>query len=550
VRPFLTLHHPAEARRYYEAGLWRSDTFYSLLAKHAAERPAAIALQDGRRQLSWQGLAEWVDGVAAEFATRGLAGGDRVSIWMSNRAEAIVTFLACAREGIACNPSLHRTFTCGEIGRLLERLAARALVTEPDWGADRARGDLDAVLAKLPSAPVVFTPDTFPSAPVMSETAAGFPPTRSALAGMTPPSADPDRVAYLAFTSGTTGTPKCVMHSHNTLLANARDLVRDWGHGPGTVLLSLSPLSHHIAWVGVAQWLLAGCRFVTNDPPPGKSTLDWIVDTGATYVMGVPTHAMDVLAEQKARGLEKLGAVSTFYMAGAAIPPSVAAAFVAQGIRPQNVYGMTESSSHQYTHPGDDTATIVETCGRGGPAYEVRLFDPADREREVAVGEVGEIAGRGALLMLGYFDNQAATEASFNREGWFLSGDLGVMDARGNLKIVGRSKDLIIRGGHNIYPAHIEALALRHAGVARAACFPVADERLGERVCIAVMGGVAPEELLAHLGREGLSRYDMPEYFVRVEAFPLTASGKILKRELVEMVKRGELVPAAVRYQG
>jgi acyl-CoA synthetase len=118
------------------------------------------------------------------------------------------------------------------------------------------------------------------------------------------------------------------------------------------------------------------------------------------------------------------------------------------------------------------------------------------------------------------------------------------------LKIVGRSKDLIIRGGHNIYPAHIEALALRHAGVARAACFPVADERLGERVCIAVMGGVAPEELLAHLGREGLSRYDMPEYFVRVEAFPLTASGKILKRELVEMVKRGELVPAAVRYQG
>jgi acyl-CoA synthetase len=550
VRPFLTLHHPAEARRYYEAGLWRSDTFYSLLAKHAAARPAAIALQDGRRQLSWQGLAEWVDGVAAEFATRGLAGGDRVSIWMSNRAEAIVTFLACAREGIACNPSLHRTFTCGEIGRLLERLAARALVTEPDWGADRARGDLDAVLAKLPSAPVVFTPDTFPSAPVMSETAAGFPPTRSALAGMTPPSADPDRVAYLAFTSGTTGTPKCVMHSHNTLLANARDLVRDWGHGPGTVLLSLSPLSHHIAWVGVAQWLLAGCRFVTNDPPPGKSTLDWIVDTGATYVMGVPTHAMDVLAEQKARGLEKLGAVSTFYMAGAAIPPSVAAAFVAQGIRPQNVYGMTESSSHQYTHPGDDTATIVETCGRGGPAYEVRLFDPADREREVAVGEVGEIAGRGALLMLGYFDNQAATEASFNREGWFLSGDLGVMDARGNLKIVGRSKDLIIRGGHNIYPAHIEALALRHAGVARAACFPVADERLGERVCIAVMGGVAPEELLAHLGREGLSRYDMPEYFVRVEAFPLTASGKILKRELVEMVKRGELVPAAVRYQG
>jgi acyl-CoA synthetase len=356
-------------------------------------------------------------------------------------------------------------------------------------------------------------------------------------------------VAYLAFTSGTTGNPKCVMHSHNTLLANARDLVRDWRHGPETVLLSLSPLSHHIAWVGVAQWLLAGCRFVTNDPPPGTSTLDWIVETGATYVMGVPTHAMDVLAEQRARGLAKLGSVSVFYMAGAAIPPSVAAAFVAQGIRPQNVYGMTESSSHQYTHPGDDTATIVETCGRGGPAYEVRLFDPADRDREVGIGEVGEIAGRGALLMLGYFDNQAATEASFNRDGWFLSGDLGVMDGRGNLKIVGRSKDLIIRGGHNIYPAHIEALALRHPAVEKVAAFPVADERLGEKVCIAVIGSIEAGSLLAHLGREGLSKYEMPEFFIRLESFPLTASGKILKRQLVAMTQRGEIAPKPVRFE-
>jgi acyl-CoA synthetase len=359
---------------------------------------------------------------------------------------------------------------------------------------------------------VIYTPERFPAA-----------------AGSTcPPSADPDCVVYLAFTSGTTGSPKCVMHSHNTLLANARDLVRDWKHGPDTVLLSLSPLSHHIAWVGVAQWLLAGCRLVTNDPPAGKSTLDWIIESGATYVMGVPTHAMDVLAAQRARGLARLGRVAVFYMAGAPIPPSVAAAFVAQGIKPQNVYGMTENSSHQYTHPGDDTDTIVATCGRGGPAYELHLFDAADRDKPAEPSAVGEIGGRGAALMLGYFDNQAATEASFNRDGWFLSGDLGMIDAAGNLKVVGRSKDLIIRGGHNIYPSQIEALALRHESVVRVACFPVADERLGERVCIAVTGEVEPGDLLAHLGREGLSRYDMPEYFVALEAFPLTASGKIL----------------------
>jgi acyl-CoA synthetase len=533
VRPFLTLHHPTQARRYYERGLWQADTFYALLARHAAERPSAVALRDGRSTLTWKELQRWVDGVAADFAAKGLSGGDRVSIWMSNRAEAIVTFLACARQGLACNPSLHRTFTCAEIGKLLERLSARALVTEPGWGADRARADLDAVVAGVRSVRAVYTPENFPD------------PASSTGAAM----ADPDSIAYLAFTSGTTGMPKCVMHSHNTLLANARDMVRDWNHGPDTVLLSLSPLSHHIAWVAVAQWLVAGCRFVTNNPPAGVSMLDWVVESGATYVMGVPTHAMDVLAQQKARGMDKLGRVADFYMAGAAIPPSVAAAFVAQGIKPQNVYGMTESSSHQYTHPGDDTETIITTCGRGGPGYEVRLFDPSDADRPVTVGEVGEIAGRGAALMLGYFDNQAATEASFNRDGWFLSGDLGVMDDRGNLRVVGRSKDLIIRGGHNIYPAHIEALALRHAEVTRAACFPVADERLGERACIAISGIVSPDGLLAHLHTEGLSKYDMPEYFVRLDEFPLTASGKILKRELVEMAKRGEIAPQPVRFQ-
>ena len=338
------------------------------------------------------------------------------------------------------------------------------------------------------------------------------------------------------------------MHSSNTLLANARDMVRDWHHGPDTVLLSLSPLSHHIAWVGVAQWLLAGCRFVTNDPPAGKSALDWIVESGATYVMGVPTHAMDVLAQQKARGLKRLGNVSAFYMAGSPIPPSVAAAFVAQGIKPQNVYGMTENSSHQYTHPTDDTDTIVTTCGRGGPAYEVRLFDPGNHDLPVAPGTVGEIGGRGAALMLGYFDDQSATETSFNRDGWFMSGDLGVLDQHGNLRVVGRLKDLIIRGGHNIYPAHIEALALRHVGVLRVACFPVADERLGERVCVAVTGDVSADDLLMHLHGEGLSKYDMPEYFVRLAEFPLTASGKILKRELVEMLKRGDFAPEFIRF--
>ena len=155
----------------------------------------------------------------------------------------------------------------------------------------------------------------------------------------------------------------------------------------------------------------------------------------------------------------------------------------------------------------------------------------------------------GAALMLGYFDNQTATESSFNCDGWFMSGDLGSVDPQGNLRISGRIKDLIIRGGHNIYPSHIEALALRHELVEKAACFPIPDERLGERVCMAIIGTASSDEVLSHLSDLGLSKYDMPEYFIQMPAFPLTASGKILKRDLFEMAKRGEIQPTPIRYR-
>jgi acyl-CoA synthetase len=181
------------------------------------------------------------------------------------------------------------------------------------------------------------------------------------------------------------------------------------------------------------------------------------------------------------------------------------------------------------------------------------LWDQENPDIEVReTGAIGEIGTRGALLMLGYFNNQSATENSFNAGGWFMSGDLGRMDAQGNLQIVGRKKDLIIRGGHNIHPSRIENLAIKHPAVLKAAAFPVVDQRLGERVCLAIIARegerVLPEQLLAHLNDAGLSKYDMPEFFIRMDAFPLTASGKILKRELVEWTKAGRITPTPVRW--
>ena len=200
-----------------------------------------------------------------------------------------------------------------------------------------------------------------------------------------------------------------------------------------------------------------------------------------------------------------------------------------------------------------DPRLIVESCGRSCPGYEIRIFDREDQNRELKAGDIGQIGGRGASLMLGYFDDQKATEESFNRNGWFMTGDLGWVDENGYLRITGRKKDVIIRGGHNIYPAKIEALAATHSSVQRVAAVPVPDQRLGERVCLAVMvrpgKSIEAQDILKHLDDVGLSKYDMPEFFLRVDEIPLTASGKMRKRDVIDWISEGRVTPEAVRFR-
>lgn len=550
----LTLHDPQSARDHYLRGTWQQDTMYTLLRQHARSRASSVALRDPWRRLSWSEVLEAVDRTAETLHRAGLRAGDRVAVWLPSRVESAIVLLACSRNGYVCCPSLHHSYTVRDIVALLNRVRCRALFSMPGYGADGAGDSIFARLGEVPTllkAYALQRPDGI--AHDLPQDVEAYPDRDGNLSVMSQPDLNPDKVVYLAFTSGTTGLPKGVMHSDNTLLANGRALVNDWRHDERTVLLSLSPLSHHIGTVSIEQWLVAGMELVVHDASAGRPALDWILETGATYVVGVPTHAMDILDAMRTRGLSRLGQVNCFYMAGSTIPRETAEQFVRLGIRPQNVYGMTENGSHQYTHPGDSIATTVGTCGRACSGYEVRLFAQEDRNIEVPLGQVGEIGSRGGLLTLGYYDDQAATEDSFNRSGWFMSGDLGILDEQGCLQIVGRKKDLIIRGGHNIHPAHIEDLAHRHLGIGKAAAFAVADPRLGEKVCLAVIpraGAVLEaQQVLAHLNEAGLSKYDMPEYFVVMEAFPLTASGKILKRELKEWAAQGRIAPVAVRWK-
>ena len=343
------------------------------------------------------------------------------------------------------------------------------------------------------------------------------------------------------------------MHSDNTLLANARALSADWNINEQAVVYSLSPPSHNLGFGAMIMALAVGGQIVIHDLLRGASLVDRLIETGTTFLVGVPTHAFDLLAEIKARNLSGIGQLQGFRISGASASRQLITDLLKFGIIPQSGYGMTETCSHQYTLPNDDPQLIVESCGKSCPGYEIRIFDRDDPNREVPAHQIGEIGGRGASLMLGYFDDQTATEESFNRDGWFMTGDLGWVDENGYLRITGRKKDVIIRGGHNIYPVKIETLAATHDAIQRVAAVPVPDQRLGERVCLAVMfrpGKAAPpEDILKHLHDVGLSKYDMPEFFLQIEQLPLTASGKVRKRDIVEWIADGRAKPTTIRWR-
>ena len=539
----------AELIEKYEAeGFWRGDTIYALVRWHAEHTPQAFAVRDRFRRLTYRELLAAADTLAADLAGHGVRAGQRVGVWLPSRIESVVALLACSKSGAICCPSLHRDHTVGEVVELMQRTRAVAFIWQDGYGADADRRDPVEALKAVPTLRHVYR-----MKPLAASDKAPFSELPPANGSSAADKTDPNQIVYLAFTSGTTGKPKGVMHSDNTLLANARQLAKDWSIGTTSVVYTLSPLSHNLGFGAQVMALAMGSELVINDLPRGASLADRILETDTRFLVGVPPNAIDLLAEMQKRGLKGLGRLTGFRISGSAVPSEVVAGLIAQGIRPQSGYGMTENCSHQYTLPGDEPRLIIETSGKTCPGYELRIFKTDDADTEAAPGEVGQIGGRGASLMLGYFDDQSATEDAFNKSGWFMTGDLGTLDANGYLRISGRAKDIIIRGGHNIHPARIEELATRHPAVQRAAAIPVKDARLGEKVCLAVVNrqgkSVTPDELLRHLDKAGLSKFDMPEYYLRLDEIPLTPNGKMLKRAIVDWIKEGRVTPEPVRFE-
>ena len=537
----LTLLNAPNLAAYTAAGFWGKETIYHLAARHARANTDAFAVRDRHRRLTYAELVSAADHLADHLAGHGLRPGDRVAAWLPSRVEAAIVLLACSRNSYVCCPSLHRDHRVAEIVALIDRVRAAALIAMPGYGADADRGDVFAEVAGRDSLRFQWPLRTGEMAPFADLDG----PTIDRIA-----SDDANQIMYLPFTSGTTGEPKGVLHSDNTLLATARMMVRDW-HLERAVLYALSPLSHNLGLGALITALAGGGELVLHDLPRDASLVDRLNETNAEFLFGVPTHAIDLLAEMRLRGARRLGNVRGFRVSGAAAPPALLTALMEYGITSQSGYGMTETCSHQYTRADDPIEVIAGTCGRACDCYELRIWRQDDPNVEALPGEVGEIGGRGASLMLGYFDDQAATEAAFNAHGWFMTGDLGWLDDAGYLRITGRKKDIIVRGGRNIYPAAIEALAVRCDGIEKAAAFAVPDARLGERICLAVVicPGLQldPAELLRDLEAGGLAKYALPEFLLPLAAMPLTASGKIIKHELMRWVAEGRVEPIALR---
>jgi acyl-CoA synthetase (AMP-forming)/AMP-acid ligase II len=537
-----------EMQSFYSAGYWQDTTIYRQVLSHAVSSPDKVAIQERDRSVTYSGIAHAADRFAATLKAHGVIHGDRVAVWLPSRIEVAVVVLACSRNGYICCPSLHRDHTVGEVVDLVTRMNAVALVAQVGYGADAERRDVFIEAGRVESLRLVAQLDELESG-VGSD---GLFDQYREFTDAGTEHVDPNTIVYLAFTSGSTGQPKGVMHSDNTVLAPVRSLARDWSLGADMVIYSLSPLSHNLGFGAMLLAISGGGTLVVHDLPRGASVVDRLQETGVTFVFGVPTHAIDLLAELENRSDSPLSLVKGFRVSGAAISSSVAQGLLDHGVVPQSGYGMTEAGSHHYTRQDDPAELIIGSSGRPCAGHETMIVSQEDPDVELPSGIVGQIASRGATIMLGYFDDQISTEKSFNATGWFLTGDLGWMDDAGYVRVTGRKKDVIIRGGRNIFPAKIENLAMQHGAVLKAAVIPVPDERLGEKVCLVVSlkprGDLTGDGLLAHLDAADLSKFDMPEYFIRIQDIPLLPSGKVDKRRLIQWLQDGKILPTQIRF--
>lgn len=515
-----------------------------VLREAAAQAPGKVALidpgEDGAELRRWT-YAQVLD--EAERYARLLAArfpkGTHVALYAANCPEWIFVQFGVALAGlvlVTVNPACN----AAELAYILRQSRSRGVFHQHAWrGADMGVM-LDEAIA-LEGLAIDLRLD-FDQAEAALAQAARAPAELPAVA-----SSDP---AMIQYTSGTTGYPKGVLLSHHQIANTSRIMSEIKLLDASTINLSVAPLFHTGGCVGgvLGAFQMRSTLILLRGFDP-EFMLDLIEAERVTYTFAVPTMLIALLEAQRRRPRD-LSSLTMVFSGGATVPVSVVQDTEREfGVRLIIGYGLTESSpAITHTRPGDSAKDISETIGRAIPLVEVKIVDPATGDTQ-PIGVPGELCCRGFNVMMGYYDMPAETAAAIDPDRWLHTGDLCVMDERGYCRITGRLKDMIIRGGENIYPREIEEVLIARPDIADAAVFAVPDDYWGEQVACAFVPapGCDPDAVeLAEFCGSHLSRHKVPRTWYRMVELPLTPSGKIQKYRLSSLAAAGELDNARI----
>lgn len=497
-----------------------------LLPQKAAASPDKVALISDNRSFSYRELDQHAAAVASALADRGVRAGDRVSLFSQNRWEWVVSYHAVLRLGAVVNP-LNVMLTADELRYVLNDAGSSVLMTS----AER----LTAVAEVLPEVTslkfsVSFDTDTAGVNDCVSFTDLLQPGTPE----FPPVSVDPESLACIAYTSGTTGRPKGAMQSHRSLLLNcAYTSTMHCRSAEDTVVTAL-PAPHVYGNVVINGMFLVGGTVVLMGRFDAARALDLIAEHHATLFDGVPTMYAMMLADA-ALGEADLSSLTRSVVGGQTISQSVIDRWERRTGAPLiELWGMTELSGLGTTH-ALHAPNVHGSIGVALPGVEVRVLDLEIPGRSCAAGEAGELVVRGPVVMQGYFNNPEATAETIDEEGWLHTGDVATHDGAGHFFVVDRLKDMIVTAGYNVYPAEIERVLMGHDLVALVAVGRVEDAIKGEVAHAYVVpthpDQVDAESILAH-ARQHLSAYKVPRMVHFVDELPTTSSGKIMRRAL------------------
>jgi len=522
-------------------GLWPGRVATDDLERWAQAKPQAVALvgwrldEERETRLSWRELAMMAARTAGALARAGVRRGDVVSFQLPNWWEFVAVYLATVRLGAVANP-LMPIFRHRELSFMLRQAEARVFIAPA-----RFRGFDHGALARRLGAEMrgmrvlIAGGADEDSLEAALGAADGPDPGPGARLG-------PDDVTQLLYTSGTTGESKGALHTSNTLLCAVDAFIARMGMGADDVIFMPSPLAHQLGFCyGMLMSLTLGVPLVIADIWRPARAARLIEENGATFTFASTPFLADLAALQR-NGGGKLGRLRLFGSSGAPIPPAVAqAARERLDVAVAACWGMTECASVTITPP--DGSRAAESDGRALANGEVRVVGPDGRE--APRGEVGALQVRGASLFVGYLKRPRLYR--LDADGWFDTGDLARMDEEGYIRICGRSKDVIIRGGENIPVVEIEAALYRIPAVLDAALVAMPDARLQERACafVTLRHGerLDLEAVRGHLAAEGFSKHFWPERLEVLAELPRTATGKIQKFVLRELAK--DLRPGA-----